>query len=345
MSLKVVVWDLDNTLWQGTLTEGGGQQLRPGIRRVVRQLDESGVLQSVASKNDLSQAMRALHRLGIAEYFLYPQISWDNKSAAIAEISSRLGLSVDTFAFVDDTAFERAEVASVHPAVWCLDEHSAALWPTWRAVLLHASAEGAQRRAFYRAEQQRREALRAWAGTSEEFLLHAEMTFTIRHATQTDNLRLIELSQRARQFNSDPQAFPSGHIDKLIASPHHLVLLGQLTDRFGEYGTVSAAITTVSDAGWAISQYMLSCRALGRGVEALLLDHLHRLAVQADVTLTAHYRQTEHNTMLKTTLLRHQFRPAGQLDQVEVLICAPVPPAPGPTFVRLVLPEPETSRR
>ena len=113
------MWDLDHTLWNGILVEDGAEQiqLRDGIVDVVKELDRRGILQSVASKNNHEDAIAALEKLGIAEYFLHPQIHWQPKSKSIGAIAEALNIGVDTLMFVDDQEFERREVASAWPEV------------------------------------------------------------------------------------------------------------------------------------------------------------------------------------------------------------------------------------
>ena len=100
--IKLVVWDLDNTLWEGTLTEGGAQNLRPGAEALVRELDRRGIVQSIASKNDYTPAMQRLEAFGLADFFLCPQISWNAKSGGIRTILSRLNIKPEATAFLDD---------------------------------------------------------------------------------------------------------------------------------------------------------------------------------------------------------------------------------------------------
>src|SRR5438105_10164366 len=117
--VKCVAWDLDNTLWEGTLLEDGpdGCRLRPEVRALIERLDERGILQTAVSKNDHDDAWAVVERLGLQDYFLYPAINWGQKSANLKQIAERLNIGIDTFAFVDDSPFERAEVAAALPMV------------------------------------------------------------------------------------------------------------------------------------------------------------------------------------------------------------------------------------
>jgi HAD superfamily phosphatase (TIGR01681 family) len=110
--IKCVVWDLDNTLWDGVLVEGDPVRLRPGIPQLLKYLDERGILLSIASNNDHQSAWEVLTRLGLADYVLYPQIDWNPKSRNISAIARQVSIGLDTFAFFDDNPFELDQVAS-----------------------------------------------------------------------------------------------------------------------------------------------------------------------------------------------------------------------------------------
>lgn len=77
--VKCLVWDLDNTLWDGVLLEGDNAMLKENISSIVKELDGRGILQSIASKNDSTKAMKKLGEFGLQEYFLYPQVNWNSK--------------------------------------------------------------------------------------------------------------------------------------------------------------------------------------------------------------------------------------------------------------------------
>ena len=91
-TLKCVIWDLDNTLWHGTLPEGGAIEPRPEALELIRRLDGAGIVQSVVSKNDYDDAKQALTNLGLFDCFVYPQISWSAKSASVEQIVDLLNM-------------------------------------------------------------------------------------------------------------------------------------------------------------------------------------------------------------------------------------------------------------
>src|SRR5215471_1995364 len=118
--IKLVVWDLDETLWHGALLEDGSVRLRENIVGIIQTLDRRGILQSIASKNNYNHAMDQLRRFGLAEYFLYPQINWGSKAASLKTIASSINIGLDAVAFIDDQEFERDEVAFSLPEVRCI---------------------------------------------------------------------------------------------------------------------------------------------------------------------------------------------------------------------------------
>lgn len=131
--VKCLIWDLDNTLWQGTLLEDPEVQIPVGIRDVISTLDSRGILQSISSKNDYDHAWERLEQLGVAEYFVHPQVGWGRKSDAVVHIAKQLNFAVGTIAFIDDQAAERAEVAFRAPRSAATPRTRRWRCPSWRS--------------------------------------------------------------------------------------------------------------------------------------------------------------------------------------------------------------------
>jgi HAD superfamily phosphatase (TIGR01681 family) len=117
--VKCVIWDLDNTIWAGILVEDGADRLRlrENVVETITELDRRGILQSIVSKNDHDFAWELVKRFGLDKFFLHPQISWRPKSEGIQRIAAELNLNANSFALIDDSAFERGEVKSTFPQV------------------------------------------------------------------------------------------------------------------------------------------------------------------------------------------------------------------------------------
>jgi FkbH-like protein len=278
-TVKCVVWDLDHTVWDGILLEDDNVELRPGVAEILRALDERGILQSVASRNDHERAMARLQALGIADYFLHPQIGWSAKGQNVARIAQKLNLGLDTFLFIDDQPFEREEVAFVCPQVRTMDAaHLAGLLDLPEMNPEFITDDSRRRREMYRADIQRQQAEETFAGPSEEFLRTLEMRFTLGPCSVDDLQRAEELTVRTNQLNSTGRTYSYEELDALRESPDHLLLVASLTDRFGGYGKIGLALVEKGEDAWWLRMMLMSCRVMSRGVGMVLLNHIMNLA-------------------------------------------------------------------
>ncbi|MEV0296917.1 HAD-IIIC family phosphatase [Nocardia sp. NPDC050710] len=118
-ALRCLVWELDNTLWDGVVCDATSTTPKPEALRTLRSLSDRGIWHAVASRSDRDRTLEALYRHGVYEMFSAIEIGWGRKSAAIVRIARTLGLSLDSIAFVDSEPVERAEVARALPQVRC----------------------------------------------------------------------------------------------------------------------------------------------------------------------------------------------------------------------------------
>jgi HAD superfamily phosphatase (TIGR01681 family) len=118
-TVKCLVWDLDDTVWDGVLLEGDRPRPRPGVLGVLPALDSRGILQAVASRGERDVAEAYLRELGLLEYFVDLEVGWGAKSDAVRRVARRLNLGLDTFAFIDNDRSERDEVGGALPQVRC----------------------------------------------------------------------------------------------------------------------------------------------------------------------------------------------------------------------------------
>ncbi|MFJ9646444.1 HAD-IIIC family phosphatase [Streptomyces sp. NPDC101206] len=347
--VKCVVWDLDDTLWDGTLLEGDDVSVPDANRKLIRTLDEHGILQSVASRNEPGAVAERLRALGLDEYFLYPQVGWSAKSASLRAVTRELNISPDSVLFVDDSEFERAEVAGALPRVRCMTRQELhALVAAGGVLPSQVTDDARHRRATYLAEGRRRSHEVAFDGPAEAFLRSLDMTLRVREASTADLARAAELTQRTHQLNTTGITFDEDELSSLIRDPGHRVLVAELDDRFGTYGTIGLAVVDTGPtdpagdprAGaaprWTIRLLLMSCRVMGRNVGSALIAAVTRLADAHGAGTVALFRPTERNRQMLVTYRFAGFTVESRSDDLVVLSLSGERRPAVPGYVRLV---------
>lgn len=294
--VKCVVWDLDNTLWNGILVEDGLERitLKPGIADIIKAFDERGILQSVASKNNHDEALQALKQFKLDEYFLYPQISWQPKSEGVGAIAKQLNIGIDTLLFVDDSHFERDQVTAVHPQLRAVDarEYPGLLdrEECWGAV----TAESKERRKMYQIEAERQVAVEGFGSDYLAFLRDTKIVVSIRPMMEDNLERVHELTQRTNQMNFSGNHYDREVLRSIAANPHLDTYVLSCEDRFGSYGIVGFSIVDAREP--RLTDLMFSCRVQSKRVEHAFLTYLlYKYVRGTRDTLFVSYRKTSRN--------------------------------------------------
>ncbi|WP_228001785.1 HAD-IIIC family phosphatase [Nocardia australiensis] len=128
-ALRCLVWELDNTLWDGVVCDATSTAPRPGSLRALQTLSDRGIWHAVASRGDRDLTMDKLYRHGVYEMFSAIEIGWGRKSSSLVRIATTLGLSLDTIGFIDAEPIERAEVQRALPRVRCYAARNADVLP------------------------------------------------------------------------------------------------------------------------------------------------------------------------------------------------------------------------
>ena len=294
--IKCVVWDLDNTMWDGILVEDGHEKLalRPGIRQIIALLDQRGILQSVASKNNHDEALAVLKRFQMDEFFLAPQISWLPKSGAIQEIARQLNIGLDTLLLVDDSEFELRQVSAALPDVRTLDARRYVEILDLDECNVPVTAESRERRKMYRVESQRQAVAGNFANDYMAFLRHCDIKLNIRPMVEENLERVHELTQRTNQMNFSGNRYDRTVLKQILSNSSLDTYVLEVEDRFGTYGVVGFCI--VDSRETLMTDLMFSCRIQSKRVEHAFLAHLIRLYVtRTGKDFRAHYRRTSRN--------------------------------------------------
>ena len=272
--VKCVVWDLDNTLWSGTLVEDGpdGVRLNPKAAALVVELDRRGILNSIASKNSGGQAEALLEHFGLAEYFLYPQIHWDPKSRSLQAIAKSLNIGIDSLVLVDDQMFERSEVQHAHPDVEVFDIDILDSMLDHPRFDVPVTAESGERRSMYKMEQARMAILDETGGDYAAFLRGCNLQLLVTELDASQMKRAFELTERTNQLNYSGRRLSRADLEAALADADRAVLVMAVSDRFGDYGVIGVAVLNLET--WTVECFFMSCRVQRKKVENAFFSHL-----------------------------------------------------------------------
>lgn len=294
--LKCVVWDLDNTLWDGILVEDGPSKLRlkAGIVGIIEALDGRGILHSIASKNNRDEVLQVLKDLQIDQYFLCPQISWQPKSEGIKAIAEQLNIGRDTLLFIDDTDFELEQVKSTCPDVQVLNAREYQTLLQMNEFQVPVTEESRNRRKMYQLESTRQDLAAQFGDDYMAFLKDCNIRLNIRPMTEDNLQRVHELTQRTNQMNFSGNRYDREVLKVIISTPYLDTYVLDCEDRFGSYGVVGFSIVDSREP--RMTDLMFSCRIQSKRVEHAFLGHIaQKYITESGRDFHANYRKTPRN--------------------------------------------------
>ncbi|MFZ2174797.1 MAG: HAD-IIIC family phosphatase [Rhodococcus sp. (in: high G+C Gram-positive bacteria)] len=302
-TVKCVVWDLDDTIWDGVVLEQDVPVPKPEVLRTITELDARGILHAVASRGEYEPAVAHLRSHGLEEMFCAIDVGWGPKSGAVRRIAETLNIGLDTIAFVDNDPVERAEVSAALPNVRCYPVEAAGSLPHLSELTPAAiTEESRQRRALYRAERTRQAVEQEFQGSSAEFLTSLGLVMKVRPATEDDLDRAHELTVRSHQLNTTGRTFGIDALRQLCVSERHEVLVASLCDRFGGYGTIGLAVSEIRGEQSVLQLLLMSCRVMSRGVGTAFIRHVVERARSRGRRPYAEFVPTDVNRVMLVTL-------------------------------------------
>jgi len=297
--IKCVAWDLDNTLWEGTLIDSSTRDMtvKDESVKLIRQLDERGIIQTIVSKNDYDEAWAVLEKHGLSGYFVYPAINWGPKSENLRACAKAININLDTFAFIDDSPFERAEVESALPQVRVYTETQIPELLSFSEFDIPVTEESRKRRKSYLVQMQREKIAQEYRGDYKSFLKECKMTLTLFcPAEEKHLLRCFELIERSNQLNLSTRRYSQEQFRELSAAPGIFCVAMQCKDKFGDYGTVGFASIDERGAVPKIVDLVISCRVAKKMVEHTFIEWLcKREKARGAVQIEATFVKTKKN--------------------------------------------------
>jgi FkbH-like protein len=289
---KLIILDLDNTLWRGEVGELGWDgvgldQNEDGfsflmLQRMLLDLKNNGVLLALSSKNTYKNVAEVFEKrsemiLKISD-FVAKEVNWDPKHKAVSNILSKLNLTDKGVVFIDDSPSERSEVKDYFPNLIVPDlPISHVDWTYYLASakifsLGKIKQEDTARNDMYRSEEERLELSKNFQ-SYDEFLEKLGLQVTLETLNDTKLDRVHELLLKTNQFNLNGKRCTRLELNKMFANPKKKVLAFRLKDRFGDYGIISVLILNRTDPdNWEIFNWVMSCRALSRKVEHQIIE-------------------------------------------------------------------------
>jgi FkbH-like protein len=307
--VKCVAWDLDNTLWDGILTETNNVKLRQEAVDLVKKLDERGILQTICSKNDFNSAINELNKWGLGNYFLYPAINWGQKSMNLVQIAEKLNIGLDTFAFIDDSVRERDEMGNLLPQVRIYSEQEIESVLSYQEFDVPITIEGGKRRLSYISEMQRNTFKEHYADNYEDFLIDCRMHMELfRPTTEEDITRCWEMVQRSNQLNLSGKRYAREDFSRMANDPATLSIAIKCHDKFGDYGIISYAKLDVFDDHLNLTDLAISCRAAQKRIEHTFIKELKKLLYKYGYEmLKVELVETERNKPLRAVFRELPF--------------------------------------
>lgn len=315
---KALVLDLDNTLWGGVVGDDGVENLKLGqgtgegesflaFQGYVKSLQDLGVLLTVASKNDLKNALEGLAHpdsLLKPEDFLSIQANWNSKDKSISTIASDLNIGLDSLVFVDDNQAEQTLVSQNLPSVSVipLEQNSdfiEALDRSGYFELTSHTEEDKNRQKMYQ-ENKQRKSLEQTTENYEDYLKSLEMVAEITGFTPFYIDRIGQLTNKTNQFNLTTKRYSKEALDEIAQDDRYLCLSGSLKDKFGDNGLVSVVVGKEENQSLSIDLWLMSCRVLQRNLEYAMMDMLVKKSKERGIkTIKGTYLPTAKNAMVK----------------------------------------------
>lgn len=316
---KCLVLDCDNTLWGGIIGEDGQGGIKIGadypgssyleFQKEILGLYQRGIILALCSKNNEQDVLDILDRhpdmLLKREHFSAWRINWNDKAASLREIAAELNIGVDSLIFADDSEFEINLVREFLPQVQTLQLPSERP-AEYRWILAASGAfdapsvtqEDKKRSELYRLERERNQTL-AGATDLDSYYRTLGIEIQIKRADKASVARVAQQTQKTNQFNLTTRRYSEADIARMAEGEDSEVFFLRASDKFGDMGIVGSCLCQYRDDEAVIDTLLLSCRALGRGIETRFLEEvLHLLAEHGARRVYGQYIATEKNSLV-----------------------------------------------
>lgn len=293
---KVLLLDLDNTLWGGlageadhtpiVLSEEHSGLAYKNLQRVILQMQKQGVLLGIVSKNNEEDVNSILaehpHMVLRPECFAIQKVNWKPKHENIQEIAEELNLGLDSFVFFDDNAAERQLIQEMLPQVAVPDfpdkaeDLAGAMTAIYQKYFAKAflTGEDLEKTKQY-ADNVKRNELKKSTGSFADYL--KQLAITMERVDAAANVeRLTQLVNKTNQFNLTTKRYTQSELQQVLGDEKKRVYLYDVKDCFGDNGVVAAVIVDLSGEVPEVEEFVMSCRIMGKNIEAAIIEDVEQ---------------------------------------------------------------------
>ena len=267
--IKLVIWDLDDTFWEGILSEGS-VVIPKDNRQLIIRLTDIGIVNTICSKNNFDSVREELERNNLWDYFVFPSINWEAKGNRVKQLISDMQLRPANILFLDDNPSNREEVKFFCPGVMA---EGPEVLPELIELANNSDKEDIAHKRLqqYKILEEKHEEKKSYS-SNEEFLYESHICVTIKKDCLEKLDRIYELNIRANQLNFTKLRSTKEGLKMLLMNPAVEAGYVCVNDKFGDYGIVG--FYALKDG--ALVHFVFSCRTLGMGIEQWVYNQIGR---------------------------------------------------------------------
>ena len=331
---KCIVLDLDNTLWGGIIGEDGFDRIDlslkpPGMafvefQRVLLALYQRGIILAINSRNNEDEVLKVIrehpYMVLREENFATMKINWSDKISNIKEIAEELNIGLESIVYFDDDPINRELMSKAIPQIMTVSlPYDPSLYASTLMRIndfntLAVTSEDMKRGQMYKQEQKRIE-LKNSVSNVEDFLKQLEIKVTMKKANNFTIPRIAQLTLKTNQFNLTTRRYKEEDLQTFASDQNKLIGCAQTKDKFGDSGITGVYIVNKNPAEkeWFIDTFLLSCRAMGRGIEDVMLGYiLNKAKEEGIIKVKAEFIPTKKNKPCEQLLPGFGFQKEGE---------------------------------
>ena len=325
---KLLILDLDDTLWGGIVGEVGWKNLRIGghdhigeafrdFQIQIKSLKNQGIILALASKNDEATVIEAINShpemILSMEDFVTHRINWEDKAKNIVDIVEELNLGLQSVVFFDDSPFERARVQEVLPEVLVpkLPKDSTD-YNTFLSTLRcfdtsHVTDEDKTRGKLYKSESKRTK-LKQHLKSLPDWIKTLNLTIMIEKIKNENTPRAVQLLNKTNQMNLSTRRLSEQEFTRWVKMNSNNLWTIRATDKFGDYGIIGILSISIKDNVATLVDFILSCRVVGRYIEESMIEFIKEFCQKSNVNkIIGKYKKTEKNSLCYNFLNKLQL--------------------------------------